>query len=117
MTRRKAPLGRSKVSSSNAAELLFEIGVEELPYQVIAPAMSALQEAAGRLLEEARLTIESINVYGTPRRLTLVISGLSLRQASAKKEGMGPSKAVGFDSQGQTTKAAIGFAAGQSLSV
>jgi len=117
MTRRKAPPGRSKVSSSNAAELLFEIGVEELPYQVIAPAMSALQEAAGRLLEEARLTIESINVYGTPRRLTLVISGLALRQASAKKEVMGPSKAVGFDSQGQPTKAAIGFAAGQGLSV
>ena len=30
---------------------------------------------------------------------------------------MGPSKAVGFDPQGQPTKAAIGFAAGQGLSV
>ena len=52
-----------------------------------------------------------------PRRLTLVISGLALRQASAKKEVMGPSKAVGIDSQGQPTKAAIGFAAEQGLSV
>ncbi|HET9845914.1 MAG TPA: glycine--tRNA ligase subunit beta [Nitrospira sp.] len=117
MTRGKAPTGRSKVSSATGAELLFEIGVEELPYQVIAPAMSALKEAAGRLLEEARLAIGSVNVYGTPRRLTLVINGLALRQASAKKEVMGPSKVVGFDSQGQPTKAAIGFAAGQGLSV
>ena len=117
MTRRKAPSSLSKVSSASAAELLFEIGVEELPYQVIAPTMSALKEAAVRLLEEARLTSGSVNVYGTPRRLTLVISGLALRQASAKKEVMGPSKAVGIDSQGQPTKAAIGFAAGQGLSV
>lgn len=117
MTRGKAPRGLSKVSSASGAELLFEIGVEELPYQVIAPTMSALKEAAVRLLEEARLTSGSVNVYGTPRRLTLVISGLALRQASAKKEVMGPSKAVGVDSQGQPTKAAIGFAAGQGLSV
>ena len=105
MTRRKAPTGRLQVSSASGAELLFEIGVEELPYQVIAPAMLALKEVAGRLLEEARLTIESVNVYGTPRRLTLVMSGLALRQTSAKKEVMGPSKVVGFDSQGQPTSA------------
>ena len=63
-------------------------------------AMSGLKEAAVRLLEEARLTSGSVNVYGTPRRLTLVISGLALRQASAKKEVMGPSKAVGLIRRG-----------------
>jgi glycyl-tRNA synthetase beta chain len=29
-----------------AAELLIEIGVEELPYQFIAPALSALKDSA-----------------------------------------------------------------------
>ena len=47
MTRGKAPRSLSKVSSASGAELLFEIGVEELPYQVIAPTMSAT-ERGGR---------------------------------------------------------------------
>jgi len=34
---------------ARGAELLLEIGVEELPYQFIAPALASLREAAGRL--------------------------------------------------------------------
>lgn len=99
------------------SELLLEIGVEELPYQFIGPALASLGGAAARLFEEARLSTGTMATYGTPRRLVLVADDLSLHQTAVKKEVMGPSKSVGFDQQGQATKAAIGFAAGQGLPV
>lgn len=106
--------GRNPASS---AELLLEIGVEELPYQFIVPALISLKESADRLFKEQRLAFQSIRTMGTPRRLTIVVDGLAVKQTSMTKEAMGPSKAVAFDQAGQPTKAAIGFAAGQGVVV
>ncbi len=116
MTRAKASTAGSRVKSASG-ELLLEIGVEELPYQFIAPALASLQETAVRLLEAARLSCASATVYGTPRRLALAVGGLALQQRPAKQEVMGPSKLIAFDQQGQPTKAGIGFAAGQGVPV
>ncbi len=99
------------------APLLLEIGVEELPYQFIVPALTALKESAERLLKEQRLTFETARTVGTPRRLTLVVDGLAIRQTSAVKEFVGPPKAVAFDQSGQPTKAAMSFAAAQDMAV
>jgi glycyl-tRNA synthetase beta chain len=49
--------------------------------------------------------------------LTLVVESLAIQQTSMVKEAMGPSKAVAFDSAGQPTRAATGFAAGQGVVV
>ncbi len=100
-----------------AAELLLEIGVEELPYQFIAPALAALKDSAEQLLKSHRLALHSTRTMGTPRRLTLVVEGLATQQTSMVKEALGPSKAVAFDQAGQPTRAATGFAAGQGVSV
>ena len=100
-----------------AAELLLEIGVEELPYQFITPALAALKGSAEQLLKDHRLAFQSACTLGTPRRLTLVVTGLATQQTSMVKEAMGPSKAVAFDPTGQPTRAATGFAAGQGVSV
>ena len=109
---------RQKTARSTAgAELLLEIGSEELPYEFIAPALASLKEHAALLFKEARLTTGSIQTYGTPRRLVLVVEELSIHQAAVVKEAMGPSKAVAFGQDGQPTKAAIGFAAGQAVPV
>jgi len=99
------------------AELLLEIGVEELPYQFIVPALTSLKDSAARLLNDQRLAFQSVRTMGTPRRLTIVVDGLAVKQTSMTKEAMGPSKAVAFDQTGQPTKAAIGFAAGQGVAV
>lgn len=104
-------------SVTPAAELLLEIGVEELPYQFIVPALASLKESAARLFNDQRLAFQSVRTMGTPRRLTIVVDGLAVKQASITKEAMGPSKAVAFDQAGQPTKAAIGFAAGQGVAV
>jgi glycyl-tRNA synthetase beta chain len=100
-----------------AAELLLEIGVEELPYQFIAPALATLKEAAEQLFKDHRLAFQSVRTLGTPRRLTVVVEGLSTLQTSMAKEAMGPSKSVAFDPAGQPTRAAMGFAAGQGVAV
>jgi glycyl-tRNA synthetase beta chain len=97
--------------------LLLEIGVEELPYQFIAPALAALKDSAEQLLKGQRLAFHSARTLGTPRRLTLVVEGLATQQTSVVKEAMGPSKAVAFDQAGQPTRAATGFAAGQGVAV
>ncbi|MGH7181194.1 MAG: glycine--tRNA ligase subunit beta, partial [Nitrospiraceae bacterium] len=117
--RRPAPPAKKgrRLSLATAAELLIEIGVEELPYQFIVPALAALKDSAERLLKDHRLGSQSVRTLGTPRRLTVVVEGLATQQTSMVKETMGPSKTVAFDQTGQPTRAAIGFAAGQGVAV
>ncbi len=103
--------------SAGSAELLLEIGTEELPFEFIGSGLTSLKDHAERLLSEARLSSGSIKTYGTPRRLVLVVDRLATHQAAVVKEAMGPSKATAFDQAGQPTKAAIGFAMGQGFPV
>jgi glycyl-tRNA synthetase beta chain len=122
VTTRKAPLKaktpRTKAaSSSRPAELLLEIGTEELPYQFVAPALRTLQGNMEQLLKDQRLSFGTIRTIGTPRRLVVLVEQLATHQAAAVKETMGPSKAVAFDQAGNPTKAAIGFAGGQGIPV
>jgi glycyl-tRNA synthetase beta chain len=106
-----------RTSAPAAAELLLEIGVEELPYHFIVPALASLKASAERLFQDQRLAFQSIRTLGTPRRLTVVVEGLATGQTSIVKEAMGPSKTVAFDQAGQPTRAAMGFAAGQGVAV
>ena len=116
--RRPAPAKKGRRPSPvAAAELLLEVGVEELPYQFIAPALALFKDSAEQMLKDHRLAFQSVRTLGTPRRLTLLVEGLAAQQTSMVKEAMGPSKAVAFDQAGQPTRAAIGFAAGQGVAV
>jgi glycyl-tRNA synthetase beta chain len=115
--RRSAVPKKGRGTGPAAAELLLEIGVEELPYRFIVPALASLKESAERLLNDQRLTFQSVRTMGTPCRLTIVVDGLAAKQTSVTKEAMGPSKAVAFDQTGQPTRAALGFAAGQGVAV
>ena len=99
------------------SELLFEIGTEELPAQFVASALAELKHQAVHLFELSRLCHGRVSTFGTPRRLVLVVEGMSEAQEPAATEVMGPSKAVAIDPQGKPTKAAIGFAAGQGVPV
>ncbi|MGC4099162.1 MAG: glycine--tRNA ligase subunit beta [Nitrospira sp.] len=114
---RALPKKRTATSSPAMAELLLEIGVEELPYQFIVPALTTLKESLERLFNDHRLTVQSLRTMGTPRRLTIVVDGLASKQTSMTKESMGPSKAVAFDQTGQPTRAAVGFAASQGVAI
>ncbi|WP_366924143.1 glycine--tRNA ligase subunit beta [Metallumcola ferriviriculae] len=97
--------------------LLLEIGTEEIPARFMDNTLSQFKDYAIKMLSDARLGYTSINTYGTPRRLTLLVSELAERQEDVSKEAKGPSRKVAFDDQGNPTKAAMGFAKGQGVDV
>ena len=84
---------------------------------MIQPAMVQLAESMTGLLANHRLSHDRIQVFGTPRRLAVLVQGLAARQTPALQEALGPSKAVAFDAQGRPTKAAEGFAKSQGVDV
>jgi len=98
-------------------ELLLEIGTEEIPAGFIPQALSDLKDLAQKELEANRIDFEGVKTLGTPRRLILFIASLSEKQKDVEVKKAGPSKQAAFDDKGNPTKAAIGFAKGQSVPV
>ncbi|MEM9244147.1 MAG: glycine--tRNA ligase subunit beta [Cyanobacteria bacterium P01_F01_bin.153] len=88
---------------------LFEVGTEELPASFVDQAIAQWKTLIPASLEEANLTAESIEYYGTPRRLAVLINGLPERQEDKNEEVKGPPAKAAFR-DGEATKAAIGFA-------
>lgn len=98
-------------------ELLFEIGVEELPAGYVPPALDQLERAVREGLEGLRLGSGGIVQYGTPRRLTVLVHRVDERQAEFDEEVMGPAAKVAFDAEGRPTRALLGFCAGKGVDV
>jgi glycyl-tRNA synthetase beta chain len=94
-----------------AKDLLFEIGVEELPATFVTQAVAALPELVSAELKQLRLNFAGIWSSGTPRRLTFIANDVSEVQADLDETVMGPSARVAFDAEGNPTKAAASFAA------
>jgi glycyl-tRNA synthetase beta chain len=99
------------------ADLLFEIGVEEIPAGFVAPALRQLEEDLAKVLAEARLSHGEVRAVGTPRRLGVWALEVAPRQSDARTESFGPPVAQAFDAQGAPTAAALGFARSQGVEV
>ena len=93
---------------------LLEVGTEELPASFLSDALVQWQERIPQSLEANSLKGESVQVYGTPRRLAVVIKGLPSQQADREEEIKGPPAQAAFK-DGQPTAAAIGFAKKQGV--
>jgi len=100
-----------------AKDLLLEIGTEELPSGAVDLAIEQLKQNAQNALENSRLSFESLQAFGTPRRLVLMVKKLAQRQKELINEAKGPPKKVAYDSEGKATKAALGFAKTQGVAV
>lgn len=100
-----------------AKDLLFEIGAEEIPAGFMPNILGQLKQLAETKLNDAHLPFESIETYGTPRRLALVVKGLADASAEISERHKGPSASIAYDADGNATKAAIGFARGKGLDV
>lgn len=98
-------------------ELLIEIGTEEIPAAFMPDALVSLKNLMIKELTSHRIGFEEMRTYGTPRRLVLMGYGVCTRQDDLVTERMGPAKNIAFDKDGNPTKAAIGFAKGQGVSV
>ncbi len=100
-----------------SVDLLYEIGVEEIPANAVLPALAQLESRLGDGLTELGLAASSITMYGTPRRLAVIAKGIPERQPDAVEQYKGPPAQQAFDEQGNPTKAARGFARSRNVDV
>ncbi|HIK37933.1 MAG: glycine--tRNA ligase subunit beta [Geminocystis sp.] len=95
---------------------LLEIGTEELPADFVESAIGQWQERVKKDLEAEYLHPTEVKVYGTPRRLAVLVEGLPEKQEDREEEIKGPPVAVAFK-DGKPTPAAEGFARRQGVKV
>ena len=92
-------------------ELLIEIGCEELPASWLPGLTAQLARHVDARLKEARLTSDApAEAYSTPRRLTSRVIRVAERQADLEDLVTGPPVSAAFQSNGEPTPAAVGFA-------
>jgi glycyl-tRNA synthetase beta chain len=102
----------------NPAELLFEIGCEEIPAGMLPRAEEDLRLNIEKLLAAEDLSKEAtVETFSTPRRLTAWVRGLPLKQVDVEFEVTGPPKSVAYDAVGAPTRAALSFAEKQRVHV
>ncbi len=99
------------------AELLLEIGTEELPVGEQRAVRSQLPELMTKALRDLRLTWDGMDVFSTPRRGAVRVTGLADKQPDLSEVVTGPPVKVAFDAEGKPTKAAVGFAKKVGVSV
>ena len=110
-------MSQEKMNQNTTRPFLLEIGSEEIPARFIPSAMEHLEKSLARELAANFLTWNSLRVVATPRRMALLVDGLSACQPGRDVEIKGPPVSVAFDKDGNPTRAAEGFAKKVGLSL
>ncbi|HSM69279.1 MAG TPA: glycine--tRNA ligase subunit beta, partial [Xanthomonadales bacterium] len=100
------------MTKPESADLLVEIGCEELPPLSLQRLAESLYEGCRKRLEAAGIAheAEASRVFYTPRRLAFRIAQVAARQADQVQDRKGPAVEAAFDAEGKPTAAATGFA-------
>jgi glycyl-tRNA synthetase beta chain len=93
---------------------LLEVGTEELPASFLSSAIAQWKSRIPQTLAENSLTYDAVEVYGTPRRLAVLIKNLPSQQSDREEEIKGPPAQAAFK-DGKPTPAAQGFAKKQGV--
>lgn len=101
----------------NTETLLIEIGTEELPPKSLKTLAQAFADNTEAGLKKLNLAYETINWLASPRRLALQVTGLAASQQDKVVEKRGPAIQTAFDADGNPTKAALGWARGNGITV
>ena len=101
----------------NFENLLIEVGTEELPPKSLRKLAESFLSNFTDELKKAELSFESAVWHAAPRRLAININQLALAQADKVVEKRGPAVAQAFDADGNPTKAAMGWARGNGITV
>jgi len=99
-------------ASLPSADLLIELGCEELPPKALDQLREALFEgvSAGLQKENIDFDAKASRCWSTPRRLALFFASTAAAQPDQDQERRGPAVAAAFDKEGKPTPAATGFA-------
>lgn len=98
-------------------DFLFELGCEELPSGAVEPLSLALKQSMLAALEKAKVSFVSLQAFATPRRLAILIKGLPTEVIGQATQRRGPALAAAYDSEGNPSKALIGFAKSCGVSI
>lgn len=101
--------GGSIMTEAIMSKYLLELGTEELPYRFIPSAVEQLKTGFENFLNSNKAGFEKIDVYATPRRLAVIVSGLETESKDELKIIKGPIKKVAYDENGNITPAGLGF--------
>jgi glycyl-tRNA synthetase len=99
------------------ADLLLEVGTEELPASDLDNAIGQLDKRLPGFFDELRLKHGEIRVMGTPRRVVVLVRSVAPHQPDLEELVKGPPADRAFDSFGAPTKAGEGFARSKGISV
>ena len=100
----------------SVADLLFELGTEELPAGEISAMATALCQGVTDGLTEAGLPFTGAQAFSTPRRLTVWVENVAIKGPDSEHQVVGPPVSAAKDDSGAWTKAAEGFARKQGVS-
>lgn len=100
----------------SAADLLFELGTEELPAGEISGMAAALCKSVTDGLAEHGLPFGSAVHFSTPRRLAVRVENVTIKAPDIELRVVGPPLSAAKNDAGEWTKAAEGFARKQGLS-
>ncbi|MWC27485.1 glycine--tRNA ligase subunit beta [Paenibacillus sp. MMS18-CY102] len=98
-----------------AKDLLFEIGLEEVPARFVRGAVNQLSDKLAKWLDDSRISHGAVEAYATPRRLAVLVREVAEKQSDVNEEVKGPSRKIALDAEGQWSKAALGFAKSQGV--
>ncbi|MCP5469422.1 MAG: glycine--tRNA ligase subunit beta [Chlamydiales bacterium] len=104
-----APAPSEACDPEERADFLLEIGCEELPATFVNGGISNLKYAIEKLLKEQEISFSSIETYGTPRRLAVIVKELAGGTEPKHLEKKGPALSAAFDGEGNPTRAGSGF--------
>ncbi|MCR8641967.1 glycine--tRNA ligase subunit beta [Paenibacillus sp. N1-5-1-14] len=96
-------------------DLLIEIGLEEVPARFVSDAVNQLADKLTKWLQQSRVEFGDVNVYGTPRRLTVHIHEVADKGSDMSEQMKGPSRKIAKDDSDNWSKAALGFARSQGV--
>ena len=98
-------------------DLILEIGTEEIPSRFIPSILESIKAIATEDLSQLRVSSSDVRVYATPRRLVLFVHNLAGKQEDLVATFKGPTWESSFDSLGNPTRAAVGFAKSKGITV
>lgn len=105
-------MNESNKSTRDNADLLIELGCEELPPKALDSIREAFFQAVSNGLKNSNICFETkgSRAYSSPRRLALYLKSVAYSQPNQDLERRGPALKVAFDENGKPTGAALGFA-------
>ena len=111
------PVGEMPSPPTAAADVLIEIGVEEMPADDVAAVNDQMSKAVDTLIDKNRLQTPvgvdvpyKYRVMVSPRRIVIHIPKVEPKQRYGSRDVVGPPETVAFDAEGRPTAAALGFA-------